>query len=357
MKDLSGAVQTLQQECKSNREALARVTADLDRSRLVLRLTSSLLQMLLTMMVNQALDASEEHASALEDALQEEKKKFTSSDAALSEHRSLTSKLSSELDDVKQSRNELDRRCREGLDKLDALREDIGKTCVMLSDALDVWDQQLEVLSDIPNMAMEKLSLSIDIRGDKRSQAIRDFISRSDLVSSVSITMQQHQEELTRANIIRIERFRMKIDRLLKLKQMFDAKSEALLKGVEGKIAIASDRMIVQSHRLTDVEGHFSKIKRTIERDNETRLADRDELRHFRESVLTEHTQQMQVITQALEKERSQNDSLRNELQQASYDLREYQSHAGKLNEMEDMVNKLQSRLVTKSSSLIRLLS
>lgn len=74
------------------------------------------------------------------------------------------------------------------------------------------------------------------------------------------------------------------------------------------------------------------------------RSTDVEEMKAFRESVVSGHSQQIQAITTLLEKERSQNTSLRNELDDLSSDMREYRNQAKEMEHMEEMVSSFKSR-------------
>lgn len=253
VKELSGLLQTLQAETKSSRESLHRSSDELDRLRKVL-------------------SASEAHANALEEALREERSKHTAADAGLNEHRDLTSRLSHQLDEEKQRRSDLERRGRDGLDRLDSLRADIGKTCSMLSDAVEAWDRRLEE-ADVRSGDNTSRPSITDINGEERSKLIRDYVqgSLNATNNEVSLSLQQLQSELLTTTIVRIERFRAKVDRLVNIKQSFELKCDRMLKTFEDKVSISTDRMKVQSHRLDGVETHFTKIKNTLDRDAQKR--------------------------------------------------------------------------------------
>lgn len=58
--------------------------------------------------------------------MQQEKSRSAAATAALAEHRSVTDRLGPEIDAERVARGEADRRAREGMDRLDSLRADLG---------------------------------------------------------------------------------------------------------------------------------------------------------------------------------------------------------------------------------------
>jgi chromosome segregation ATPase len=108
VKELSNAIQTLQGETRNHRESMSRSTTDVDRLR-------------------DALLSAESKSDSLNINFKEMQTRATAAEAALYEHRQLTSSLSQELDFEKRLRIETERKARDGLERLDVLRSDIGK--------------------------------------------------------------------------------------------------------------------------------------------------------------------------------------------------------------------------------------
>ena len=74
------------------------------------------------------------------------------------------------------------------------------------------------------------------------------------------------------------------------------------------------------------------------------RSADAEEMRAFRESVVSGHTQQIQSITSLLEKEKAHNGVLRTELDFVAKEMQAYQEQSKQLEDMEVVISSLKTK-------------
>jgi hypothetical protein len=143
------------------------------------------------------------------------------------------------------------------------------------------------------------------------------FAQHHQLLSSSELEQGRHEVSLI------IERIHYKVERTMKIRQIFDQSLEKLTKNVEKNLETSQEKVKVLQHRLQDSQHELHRVQQVVTRDQELHHKELMELRQLREVLMEEHRRTIadheakyaQLLTQ-LEQEKASHSQSRQHVQQ-----------------------------------------
>jgi chromosome segregation ATPase len=237
-------------------------------------------------------------------ALSNEKSKVVALEAALTEHRAMSHSLQSELDSVKEHKMIDERKFSEEGNRLMHARSDFGKTCSVVLHALLKWDKVLV-------LAMESFDIhdrDITTRGllsfSKGSSSAphgnllwsEGYSASGNDTMTVVDSMLDRPDELLQSSVAIVERIQVKLERLMKIRRLFEAKSNQMVNEVQLKLKHAEDSVELLTHKIGTMQQLVRNTEDIVLKEKRTRDESNQSMRSFQESVVSGHTKQIREL-------------------------------------------------------------
>jgi hypothetical protein len=335
VKELSEAGLVHQTEVKGLKEMLNKYSAELERTR-------------------SALKASDAHGEYVEGLLTEEKVRAAAFEASVAELRVLCDRMNAEIETERSTRAEMEKHHQETHKRIDTMSKDSEDLLVLLLGALLEWDNALEA------MGADATSSLTSPSGRKHSSASDAFRDASMYIREARLVLKDRtmdSGDLTKMSIVRIEKVRSKMERLLRLKSNFETQFNQVTSNVTFKFDSLLDKVKLLGHRVTAAETRCGSVGTAIEKEYKKRSVENEENRSFREMVLSQHSQQVQSLTEAMERERSAAANLRAELDAKRKEVEELSQQVSVIETAESSVRDLTAKFneVVESNRLLML--
>lgn len=293
VRQLSDAGIAHQTELKGLKEMLNKYSAELERTR-------------------SALKASDAHGECVEGLLTEEKVRAASAEASLTELRMLCDRMNAEIDAERAARAEMDKHHQDNHKRIDAFSKDSEELVTLLLGAVLEWDNALEAAG------AEVVASPMMSPSGRKAHTVGDVFNDSSMyIKEARLVLKDRtmdSADVNKMSIVRVEKVRAKIERLLRLKANFETQCNQVTSNVTFKFDSLLDKVKLLGHRVTAAETRCGSIGSVIDKDHKKRSVETEENKSFREMVLSQHSQQVQSLMEAMERERNAAANLRAEL-------------------------------------------
>eukprot|EP00602_Paraphysomonas_sp_CaronLab_P000508 CAMPEP_0185020024 /NCGR_PEP_ID=MMETSP1103-20130426/2612_1 /TAXON_ID=36769 /ORGANISM="Paraphysomonas bandaiensis, Strain Caron Lab Isolate" /LENGTH=1277 /DNA_ID=CAMNT_0027550661 /DNA_START=67 /DNA_END=3897 /DNA_ORIENTATION=+ len=299
--------------------------------------------------------------------ISEEKARSAAVEAALTEQRSVSSALRAELDSFREERAIEEKRLSEEGKKLVSARSDFGKTCSVVLHALLKWDQVLVLAMESFDSHDSEHSRRLQLMGGSRNNSLSVLwtdgytYSSNDMVSLVE-GMLERPDDLLQSSIAIVERIQVKMERLVKIRKLFEVRSQTMVTAVQTQLQTVQDRASLLTHKVADLSSSLSKAQNHITNDRKAREESSREMRSFQQDILNRHAQQVREIedrytetNKALTLEKQRTQTLEHEVAVLKEEVAILTSQVDQMAEAEDAVAKLSSQFndVAESNKLM----
>ncbi len=125
-----------------------------------------------------------------------------------------------------------------------------------------------------------------DVRYDDEPSSIAPlmiYAQHHQMLSTLELEQGRHEVSLV------IERINYKVDRTMKIRQIFDQSIEKLTKNIEKNLEISQEKVKVLQHRLNDSQQELLRVQQVVSRDQELHHKELTELKQLREVLIAEH--------------------------------------------------------------------
>lgn len=338
VRELSEAGLVHQTEVKGMKEMIGKYSAELERTR-------------------SALKASDAHGEYVEGLLTEEKVRAAAAEATVGELRVLCDRMKVEIESERSARAEMEKHHQEAHKRIDTMSKDSEDLLVLLLGALLEWDNALGAVD--PDTSSPS-SLLMSPSGRKLSSTGETFRDSSMYIREARLVLKDRtmdSGDLTKMSIVRIEKVRSKMERLLKLKSNVEVQFNQVTSNVTFKFDSLLDKVKLLGHRVTAAESRCGSIGAVIEKEYKKRSVESEENKSFREMVLSQHSQQVQSLTEAMERERNAAANLRAELEAKRREVEDLSQQVSVIETAESSVRDLTAKFneVVESNRLLML--
>lgn len=283
------------------------------------------------------LDAALDQQEALHIQDQSERERRSAAEAALTETRAVLTQAREELQAERVAKLEAQKHAQSLDEETREMRHSLGQACVMSYNAMEEWDESLSEVLDGDMFA----SIS---RGSASARSPHHSMHRSSHHSGVSSSLLLNEsnrssellamstEQLLQRVAVRIERVGLKLQRTEKIRALFVGQAEKLVDLMQQGMHNSQERITLYHHKLAESQGQLTKLQKVVQRDRKQREDESQELTHFKEVVLSQHTAQIRdseirfaQATQQLEHEKQRSEELQRQVAAQSDELRSLQ--------------------------------
>jgi hypothetical protein len=270
-----------------------------------------------------------------------ERERRSAAEAALAETRIVLQQSRDELQVERRHKLDAERRTQEIEEEAREMRRGLGQACVMSFNAMQEWDDSLSTIIDGEVFSNHTRGSSLSVFGSSSSSRSSQA-HRSQSSPHRSQHQQRHQEEGHHADLlgashdvllqrvaVRVERVGLKLQRMEKIRSLFISHGEKLVESLQQGMNIAHEKVTLYHHKLAETQAQLQKLQNTVQRDRKQRDDETQELMHFKEVVLSQHTAQIRDSemrfaqqSQQLEHEKNRADELQRKVAEQSDELR-----------------------------------
>ena len=283
------------------------------------------------------LDAALDQQEALQIQDQSERERRSAAEAALTETRAVLTQAREELKVERAAKLEAQKQAQSLDEETREMRHSLGQACVMSYNAMEEWDESLSEVLDGDMFA----SIS---RGSANARSPHHSMHRSSHHGGVSSSLLLNEsnrssellamstEQLLQRVAVRIERVGLKLQRTEKIRALFVGQAEKLVDLMQQGMHNSQERITLYHHKLAESQGQLTKLQKVVQRNRKQREDESQELTHFKEVVLSQHTAQIRdseirfaQATQQLEHEKLRSEELQRQVATQSDELRSLQ--------------------------------
>lgn len=290
-----------------------------------------------------------------EHELRHEKDQHLQLESALLEHRNITVSLQRELDNLRSMTQRDDLKWNQNENILKNQKNEIEKVCGILFQAVTRWDQVLSGALDTldgPN-SFPHAPTPVDGRGYFRNSA---FSSHG--FGHTPSPSPETFEDLLSSSLIIIERVQGKLERVEKIRNLFEKKTKEMMSAITLRVSHSDDRMEILSHKTSALQTQLQSVLTQVLNEKKIRDQGHQELKALQESLVRGHNEQIRehearvselhLLYQA---EKNKVTTLNHEVSVLGEEIKIQQEELGKLHEAEEMLNKLSVQLSSLSDS------
>lgn len=220
----------------------------------------------------------------------------------------------------------------------------------MCYHAMNQWDDTLAGILDgdiFENIAQIKTRTSgntIVTSSNSTSNNRYTPIKGSSGGVSMNLLVNNHSEELhtdlldtsmdqlLQRVVISIERVDLKLQRTQKIRTLFVSQTEKLVVALQEGVQSGHEKVSLYHHKLTESQLHLQHLKEVVHRDIKQRDDEMQEIKHFKEVVISQHATQLRdselryvQLSQQLEHEKQRSTDLQNQVASQSEQIRSLQ--------------------------------
>jgi len=262
--------------------------------------------------VKATLLADRQRLGAAEAALAEQRV-FT--DSMQAEHRTVVAELRAELDLLVQAKAlvEKDKAVaeREYMDSrllLEKCKEDLSKAALTSFEVMAEWDATLTDVLDGSQALHHNNELMMNGAGVNRRVGGNSMTPLSTKSARLGLFSQQfthpasalepqhlpNPEELAQAMAVLADRVQTKIDRVARMRAVFDAQAQRLADGLRSVVEAVQEKSSLLFHKVADAQLRVDGLKQVVDRDRRLHEGESSEMRAFRAEVMAEHATRLQ---------------------------------------------------------------
>ena len=309
-------------------------------------------------------------------ALSDEKSRSIALEAALKEHRVMSTNLQSELDNIKVQKLNEERRYSEEGSRLMHARSDFGKTCSVILHALLKWDRVLVLAmesfdihdresNDSGYLSLSRNSGGGSSRSSSGAMSIwwNDSSPRSGNDTMMLVEeMMERPDELLQSSVAIVERIQVKVERLMKIRRLFEMKTTQLISVVESKFKHGQDTIELLSHKIGTMQHLVRNAEDIVLKEKKARDESNSSMRSFQESIVSGHTKQIRDLEEkctegalALQDSQHKVRSLEHEVHVLREEVSILTEEKDRLTDAEEVIEKLTAKFddVAQSNQLM----
>lgn len=305
------------------------------------------------------LEAALDQQEALHIQDQSERERRSAAEAALNETRAVLTQSREELQAERAAKLEAQKRAQSMEEDTREMRHSLGQACVMSYNAMEEWDETLSEVLDGDMFASISRGSARSPHHSSHRLSHHGGVSSSLLLnesnrSSELLTMST--EQLLQRVAVRIERVGLKLQRTEKIRALFVGQAEKLVDLMQQGMHNSQERITLYHHKLGESQGQLTKLQKMVQRDRKQRDDESQELTHFKEVVLSQHTAQIRdseirfaQATQQLEHERQRSEELQRQVASQSDELRSLQQINQRMHEDLEVLERTEKIVVDLS--------
>jgi hypothetical protein len=285
--------------------------------------------------------------------LRGERERLIQLEAAVTEHRNLTTSLQRELENHRDLTQREDLKWNQNENVLKNQKNDIDRVCGLFFQAAARWDTLLVHTLDIFELTTTTGSRHEPHRG------VRDGYSSLYFERNSSPALENNQaEQLLPSSLTLIERIQGKIERVERIRGLFEKKTKELVAIITQRVTHADDRIEILSHKLTSLQLQLQSVLSQVLKDKRTRDQSYQELKELQESILKGHAEQLREhearsteLHLLHQTEKNKVASLSREVSVLTEEIQLQREELDRFHEAEQMLNKLSQQFTALSDS------
>lgn len=338
-------LKSMLQACK---EDLVDMTAERDQTRMTEKITqdeSSKKDELILMAnaevkrLGTKVDALDDELHKYQQLLHSEQSKVTSLEATVAEQREASAVVKGDLEKLRAELIISEQRVSAESFNSQTCKASFEKSCSRMLQAMIKWDVQLTPVLEgytgqegVSSYVVE-IPLSLD-----------DILCNSD--------------ELFQNSVAVVERIQYKMDRILKIRDIFMKSSQKLLSDMDRKFDTAQDKTSIMSYRVKDVEEKSKQISHDLKEDVKRKEMNAQDMKSFQHTIVTEHVNELKEaeerasnLTTQLQSERHNSEKLERDLLVLKDENSALRSERYEIGQTESAVSSLSEKFQTMAES------
>ena len=356
LQQLSGGVEDTSREnerlkglLQASKEDMVDMTTERDHSRMTENITKdeSLKKDELIKMAKEDVDQLTSKVDVLSGELRQVQQDFhvetanvVRLEAILNEQRETISRNKSELDALRNDLSVSEQKMSTDSFNSQAATAGFERSCSLLLQALVKWD----------------LLLTSTIDGEDEHTRRQGHDSHTRSVSVEEIL--KNPDDLFQNSISVVERIQYKIDRVLKIRELFGKSNKTFVSDVERKFDAAQDKVSLMTYRLKALEEKSKHISHEIEKDAQRKELNTQEMKSFQHTVVSEHVTELKEaeerasnVTLQLQSEMHRSEGLEREVLLLQEENSALQAERYEIGQTEHAVSSLSEKFQTMAES------
>jgi hypothetical protein len=290
--------------------------------------------------------------------LRGERERIIHLESALTEHRNLTTSLQRELENHRNLSQQEDLKWNRNENALKNQKNDIDRVCGLLFQATVRWD----------NLLVHTLDMFELTTAESRYEPVMPPQRGRDLSLTMFLTGQHDRnsspaldtsaEQLLPSSLTLIERIQGKLERVERIRGLFEKKTKELVASVTQRVTRADDRIEILSHKLSSLQLQLQSVLSQVLKDKRTRDQSYQELKELQESILKGHAEQLREhetrsteVHLLYQTEKNKVTSLSREVSVLTEEINLQREELDRFHEAEQMLNKLSNQFTALSDS------
>lgn len=303
---------------------------------------------------------------AKENDLRVERDQHLQLESALAEQRNITSTLQKELDSLRNLTQKDDLRWNQNENLLKNQRNEMERVCGLFFQAVVKWDQILSGTLEVfeASNSSQHGSHGASTAGYDGKSFLRNggYPSHGFLYSSSLPPSPETSEDLLPSSLILIERVQGKLERVDKIRSLFEKKTKELLSSMTIRVSHSDDRIEILSHKTSALQLQLQTVITQILHEKKIRDQSYQDLKTLQESVLKGHHDQLREhearateLHLLYQTEKNKVSTLNHEISVLSEEVKIQQEELSKLHEAEEMLHQLSNQLtsITEANRLL----
>jgi chromosome segregation ATPase len=214
-------------------------------------------------------------------------------------------------------------------------RAGFERSCSRMLQALLKWDNQLSPILE---------GSDSQSRGNHNSFSLNDILHNPDDLFENSVSV--------------VERIQYKMDRILKIRDMFGKSSERILHEMSKQFEAAHDKSSLMTYRVKDLEEKSKRMEKELEREAKRKDMNSQEMKSFQNTIVTEHVNELKEaeerassLTVQLQSERHKSENLERDLLSLRDENSTLRSDRYEISQTESAVSSLSEKFQTMAES------
>ena len=275
--------------------------------------------------------------------LQLDKEVISGLEASLNEQRLMTTSLKSDFEVERNQKLAVEREIQQLTEQIQNYKRYSGQSCSLSFNAMKKWDELLSALLDGEHSSgsgyhrFRSTSYSTTTGNNYHDEFMEyNHVKTNNNNNLLQLDPIQMFQQIS----ICVERVQLKVERIYKIKQLFETQSKHVVDSLLINLSQAQERISLLSHKTSESQLLTNHVRDVVDRDKKRRDVEFLEMKSFRDIILLEHSNQMKdqevkynTILQQLDSERKQSEQLKIQSEARKIEIDNLQKNYSKLQE------------------------